>query len=107
MVVDVIAMMLMLQMFKTTSCYNILDGRCFCQYGRWNSHCSVGNILVGVITNVADGIATRVCFILSSEVLNRTSSHMCGRWYLPMFLLRDGLLTLMYSAIVSSIGSHF
>ena len=23
---------------------------------------------------------------------------MCGRWYLPMFLLRDGLLTLMYKA---------
>ena len=25
----------------------------------------------------------------------RTSSHTCGRWYLPMFLFRDGLLTLM------------
>ena len=60
---------------------------------------------------VADGIATCkvtyqcgrcYClgsyFNLSSEVLNRTSSHMCGRWNLPMFLLRDGLLTLMYSA---------
>ena len=31
-------------------------------------------------------------------MLNRTSSHMCGRWYLPMFLLRDGLFTLMYIA---------
>ena len=29
-------------------------------------------------------------------MLNRTSSHICGRWYLPMFLFRDGLLTLMY-----------
>ena len=47
--------------------------------GRWNSH-------------------MRVDFILSSEVLNRTSSHMCGRCYLPMFLFRDGLLTLMYNA---------
>ena len=37
-------------------------------------------------------------FNLSSEVISRTSSHMCGRWYLPMFLLRDGLLTLMYYA---------
>ena len=31
-------------------------------------------------------------------MLNRTSSHICGRWYLPMFLFRDGLLTLMYRA---------
>ena len=28
-------------------------------------------------------------------LLIRTSSHTCGRWYLPIFLLRDGLLTLM------------
>ena len=28
-------------------------------------------------------------------LLIRTSSHMWGRWYLPMFLFRDGLLTLM------------
>ena len=31
-------------------------------------------------------------------MLSRTSSHMCGTWYLPTFLLRDGLLTLMYRA---------
>ena len=31
-------------------------------------------------------------------MLNRTSSRICGRWYLPVFLLRDGLLTLMYRA---------
>ena len=37
-------------------------------------------------------------FNFSSEVLNRTSSQMWGRWYLSMFLLRDGLLTLMYNA---------
>ena len=30
-------------------------------------------------------------------MLNRTSSHICDRWYLPVFLLRDGLLTLMCS----------
>ena len=29
-------------------------------------------------------------FNLSSEVLNRTSSPTCGRWYLPTFLFRDG-----------------
>ena len=37
-------------------------------------------------------------FILSSEVFNRTSPQICGRWYLPMFLLRGGLLTLIYRA---------
>ena len=40
----------------------------------------------------------RSYFIFSSEMLNRTSSHMCGRWYLPMFLFRDGFLTPMYIA---------
>ena len=34
-------------------------------------------------------------FNLSSMLLIRTSSHTCGRWYLPIFLFRDGLLTLM------------
>ena len=34
--------------------------------------------------------------ILSSEVLNRTPSYyMCGRLYLPIFLLRVGLFTLI------------
>ena len=58
---------------------------------------------------VADGMATAgwlgrcylpwsIYFNFSSEVLSRTSSHMWGRWYLPMFLLRDGLLTLIYNA---------
>ena len=37
-------------------------------------------------------------FNFSSEVLNRTSSQTCGRWYLPTFLFRDGSLTLMYRA---------
>ena len=49
-------------------CYNLV-GRCYCQ-GSY--------------------------FIFSSVVLIRTSSHTWGRWYLPMFLLRDGLLTLIY-----------
>ena len=56
--------------------------------------------MANIIAKVADGIATKGLFYfnLSSEVLNRTLSHMCGRWYLPMFLLRDWLLTLMYNA---------
>ena len=35
-------------------------------------------------------------FIFSSELLRRTSPQTCGRWYLPTFLIRDGLLTRMY-----------
>ena len=48
-------------------------GRCYC-HGSWS------------------------CFNFNSEVLSRTSSQMWGRWYLPIFLLRDGLLTLIYNA---------
>ena len=48
---------------------------------------------------VVDGIATgQHYFKFSSEMLSRTSSQICGRWYLPIFLFRDGLLTLMYKA---------
>ena len=39
-----------------------------------------------------------IYFKFSSEMLSRTSSHICGRWYLPIFLFRDGLFTLMYRA---------
>ena len=35
-------------------------------------------------------------------MVNRTSSHTWGRWYLPMFLFRDGLLTPLYNAFYSS-----
>ena len=31
-------------------------------------------------------------------MLCRTSSQICGRWYLPTFLLRDGLFALIYRA---------
>ena len=47
---------------------------------------------------MADVIARAFYFNFSSEVLTRTSSQTCGRWYLPTFLLRDGSLTLMYRA---------
>ena len=57
-------------------------GRCYYPGGRWNSHRSIFICL----------------YYFSSEVLSRTSSQMCGRWYLPMFLFRDGSLTLMYIA---------
>ena len=40
--------------------------------------------------------ATRVIYFnFSSGMLFRTPSHMWGRWYLPIFLLRDGLFTLI------------
>ena len=38
------------------------------------------------------------CFNFNSDVVFKTSSHMWGRWYLPMFLFRDGSLTLMNRA---------
>ena len=37
-------------------------------------------------------------FNFSSVLLTRTSSHMWGRWYLPIFLFRDGLLIYITSA---------
>ena len=59
-------------------------GRCYNQHGRCYS--------LGL-----------VYFNLSSVMLFRTSPHICGRWYLPMFLFRDGLLTLMNIASLISL----
>ena len=42
---------------------------------------------------------------IGSDVLSRTSSHMCGRCYLPMFLFRDGSLTLMNIASLTDLAS--
>ena len=56
----------------------------------------VGLYLADVIAMVADGItAGQLYFNFSSEMFNRTSSHVCGGWNLPTFLFRDGLLALM------------
>ena len=67
-------------------------------YAKWQMEYHLGwvTILADVITKMVDGIATgQFLFILFliSEVLNRTSNQMFGRWYLPMFLFRDGSLT--------------
>ena len=62
-------------------CYDHIywvNGRSCCLCCRWISH-------LGWI-------------ILSPQVLNRTSSHMWGRWHMPLFLFRDRLLTLVYIA---------
>ena len=47
-----------------------------------------------VIAFVVDGITTGSYLSLSSMLFIRTASHTCGRWYLPMFLFRDGLMFL-------------
>ena len=52
-----------------------------------------GLYLADVKANVVDGITTgQHYFNLSSEMFNRTSSQMCGRWNLATFLFREGLL---------------
>ena len=72
------------------------DGWCYCHCGRWNSHIGWNVVKADLITLVADGKATgSIYFNLSSVLFIRTSSHIWGRWYLPIFLFRDGLLTLM------------
>ena len=104
------------------ACYILfyfIIGWCYCQYvadviatfgvmwwqmllpsGRCYGHCRVGDgwwlILLPPGRWYCQG--SMMYFNLSSGMLNRTSSHICGRWYLPTFLLRDGLLTLMYRA---------
>ena len=55
-----------------------------------------GLYLADVKAMVADGITTsRLYFKFTSEMFNRTSSQMCGRWNLPTFLFRDGFLAPM------------
>ena len=41
---------------------------------------------------------------LSSSDLTSTSSHMCGSWYLPIFLFRDGPLTLINTASLMALA---
>ena len=62
-------------------------------------------LLADVIANCGWWNYHRPAFILvlSSEMLNRTSSQICGRLYLPIFLFRDGLLTFMYKASLLSL----
>ena len=89
-------------------------GRCYCQVvdgiatfffvtgGR--CYCLVADVITtigcvfGLLFAVGRWNSLGSIFNLSSEVLNRTSSHMCSRWNLPTFLFRGGLLTLMNKA---------
>ena len=71
-----------------------------CQGGRWNSLPGWVMLWSDVITIGGRWNGHRVLFYFtfSSGLFHRTSSHMWGRWYLPMFLFWDGLLTLIYRA---------
>ena len=86
---DVVAMW---QMEKPLFCVRLM----LLPSGRWNSHCRVWASLVDVVPG--GQMAGLYYFSLSSEVLCKTSSHIWGRWYMPMFLFRDGLFTLRYNA---------
>ena len=68
----------------------------YCHCGKWNSHIGWNVVMEDLITLMADRKATwSIYFNLSSVLFIRTSSHIWGRWYLPIFLFRGGLLTLM------------
>ena len=99
-------------------CLFCFFGQMLLPCGRWNSHyllflfVMAGVIahwqmelpLQGVSASLLVGVVPRgqmdwvIYLNFSSEVLCRISSHIWGRWYLPMFLFRDGLFTLMYNA---------
>ena len=49
------------------------------------------------VLNLLDTVVSHF-FSLSSGIVNKILSHMCGRLYFPMFLFRLGLLTLMNMA---------
>ena len=68
--------------------------------GRCCGHCRVGDGTVADVITTGQMVLpwVNIYFSLSSQMFSRTSSHMCGRWYLPTFLFRDELLTLMYRA---------
>ena len=72
--------------------WNKCDGWCYCLVAD-------GMATAGWLCHVADVIAMGHDLILILVLLlSRTSSQISGRWYLPIFLFRDGLLTLIYNA---------
>ena len=84
-------------------CYNHLSIMCWLMLlpsGRWNSYCRVVDVkwLMLLPLGRCYSPGSIIYFNLSSGMLKRTSSHICGRWYLPTFPFRDGLLTLMWRA---------
>ena len=45
-----------------------------------------------------------IYLVFSSGMVNRNLFQMCGRLYLPMFLFRVGLLTVMYMASLMALA---
>ena len=82
--------------------FNFIWWQVFLPSGTWNGHCKVVVIyhLVDVIPMRQMDVHGCTYFSFSSEVLCRTLFHMWGRWYLPMFLFRDELFTLMNNAFI-------
>ena len=60
----------------------------------WPLCCLVGGCCRPCTVGLID-LEGRVYLKQRSGVLSKTSSHMWDSWYLPMFMLRDGSLTLM------------
>ena len=93
---DVIAMCL------SGRCYKPLTDALFWQMllpsSRWKSHWQGGCVMADVIARGRWKNHKVNYFNFSSELLNRTSSQTCGKWYFPTFLFRDGSLTLTYRA---------
>ena len=59
---------------------------------------------MGVRVSAGPGVVG-CCLIFSSGDLTSTSSHMCGSWYLPIFLFRQGSLTPINIASVDGPGN--
>ena len=84
----------------------LLIGRCYCLVADVIATCSCVWLMLlprWLMLNPPMGVWQMLwplgqCFNFNSDVLFRTSSHMWGRWYLPIFLFRDGSLTLMNRA---------
>ena len=72
-----------------------VTGWCYCHCGRWNGHWL--EYFQGRSYHLGGRCYGHwvIIFNFSSVLLTRTSSHVWGRWYLPMFLFGDGLLTLI------------
>ena len=84
---------------KTTSLLAECNGWCYCHGGKWNKQpwwVYFGRCYCHVWLMELPHVS--IYFNFGSEVFNRTSSQICSRWYLPIFLFRDGLLTIMYRA---------
>ena len=67
----------------------------------------VHGVIVGTmwVSGRSPGPDIMSCYLsLSSGDLTNTSSHMCGSWYLPIFLFRDGSLPLINIASLMALA---